>query len=175
MLASILLALVGGAALVLGSAGRDLLVTTDAAMASQTSARAALAKLRGELQEGSRGALGELLTCSTGADGSWTISARFDLRDPGLAEGALDSQAEPDQRVTYAFDPSTGSLTRQVERPPGTALGPPTTLVAGLSAARIRQCESSSGLVDVEITARTNTLRGRLDHTLRAQIWLRNP
>jgi type II secretory pathway pseudopilin PulG len=166
MIVSVLLTLIGGTALVLGGAGRDVWVTTDAAMASQTNARAALAKLSQELRAGSR----KTLACPPGVPitGDWSLSVKLDRPGIDKTPGIIDF--EEDEIVTYKFEAAgSGQLTRD------STLDLQRVLISGLSGSQLVACDKVNGRVEVVLTARVNSTRGPEDSTLRSNVFLRNP
>jgi hypothetical protein len=196
MIAGVLLVFVGGSMLLVSLTGRDLLIVTDASLASQTSARAGLGKLTAELRQGSRSGLqqpssGPLPVCPsmpipvqrgcpdelpTSAGEAWRLSTFIDL--PPNTPGKF----ECDRLVRYRFLPpdetTPGRLERRLFRRQGGGFageGEWVTLVAGVTDATVFACNPATGLVDLSVTTEQATLRGPQRHTLRSRVFLRNP
>jgi hypothetical protein len=141
LVVGLIASLVGGSLVVLGKAGHDVWWSTDAALASQASARAVLNRLTRELRGSSRA----MLACPAATAAGWTL--QFPVDEDG--DEMLESPAE---LVTYQFDAATGAMTRTDAQ--GTL-----RLASGVLEAT-RTCEPSTGLVRVSLTTRVRSPGG---------------
>ena len=165
---AVILTLLAGVLLVMGSAGQQVLMTSDAKLDSQSDAQRVINRISEDLRNTT---ITSLATAGHCAPAAVSPTPMFIL-DPIDPDGPLGPLAAPAQ-VRYVFTPPAGqNTTGRLERTQGGV----TTVVSSRITAFTPTCTPATGMVRLQVTAQVRTPRGRpLTQSLDTNIWVEVP